>query len=86
MVDHVMKLLRAHLLGLRQYQTTPPIEIAGAGAHRHACGRRETHAGVDTFATVNRGQTCPISKVGQDHPAQLPPGAGHARQLFQRNE
>ena len=69
MVDHLMKLLRAHALGLRQVRDQAGIQIAGARAHRHACRRREAHAGVDALAVANRGEACPVAEMSQNHPA-----------------
>lgn len=82
MVDHVMKLLRSHVFGLRQIPNQPWIQIAGASAHRHARCWREGHAGIYAFAAADRRQARPIAEMGQDHPPICGLITVYARQLL----
>jgi 3,4-dihydroxy-2-butanone 4-phosphate synthase len=69
MVDHFLKLGRAHLLGARQVGDQPRIQIARAAAHHQSRRRGETHAGIDALAVAHRGQARAVAEMGKDHAA-----------------
>ncbi len=59
----------------------PRIEIARAGAHRHAGGGREAHAGFHRFSVAHRREARAIAEVGEDHPPARRFGSRHALQF-----
>ena len=77
-----MKLLRGHTFGLREIPGQSRVKIAGPRAHGHACGRRESHTGVDALALAYRRKAGAVSEMGQHHPAEGHLRPGHAREFF----
>ena len=82
MVDHVVKLLGTHVLGLRQVPGQAWVEIARACAHGHTRRRRKAHAGVDRSSAANRRQARAIAEVSQDHPPLRGIVAGQASEFL----
>jgi hypothetical protein len=70
MVHQVVKLVRAIGFGAHDVDEDPGVEIAAAGAHHEACGRRKAHGGIARLTILHRRQAGAVAQMG-DHQATL---------------
>ena len=65
-IDQMFEHGRIELLFTRQIDQNAGIEIAAPRAHDHATGWSQSHAGIDRYSVLDRGDAGAITEMGDD--------------------